>query len=245
MRSINVDLEPFVKKGLLQFYASRPTIYGLEMHLVVFYKMVKEFKPSTVILDPITNLITVGDQNEVKSILIRLLDFLQQEGITVMFTALSQVSNPGGNQEESVSSLVDVWIAVQDIELNSERNRGIYVLKSRGMKSSNQVREFVITDKGIEIEELMIGPHGVLIGSAREAYELEKAKEEVLRQHAVARKNKEIDRKKTILDNKIRSLTSKFELAKEELNNKDIEEELSKEVSEKNRKQIMSGRKKR
>ena len=241
MRSINVDLEPFVKKGLLQFYASRPTIYGLEMHLVVFYKMVKEFKPSTVILDPITNLITVGDQNEVKSILIRLLDFLQQEGITVMFTALSQVSNPGGNQEESVSSLVDVWIAVQDIELNSERNRGIYVLKSRGMKSSNQVREFVITDKGIEIEELMIGPHGVLIGSAREAYELEKAKEEVLRQHAVARKNKEIDRKKTILDNKIRSLTSKFELAKEELNNKDIEEELS----EKNRKQIMSGRKKR
>ena len=245
MRSINVDLEPFVKKGLLQFYASRPTIYGLEMHLVVFYKMVKEFKPSTVILDPITNLITVGDQNEVKSILIRLLDFLQQEGITVMFTALSQVSNPGGNQEESVSSLVDVWIAVQDIELNSERNRGIYVLKSRGMKSSNQVREFVITDRGIEIEELIIGPHGVLIGSAREVYELEKAKEKVLRQHAVARKNKEIDRKKTILDNKIRSLTSKFELAKEELNNKDIEEELSKEVSEMNRKQIMSGRKKR
>lgn len=243
MRSINLDLEPFVKKGLLKFYASRPTIYGLEMHLVVFYKLLKEFKPSTVILDPVTNLITVGDQNEVKSMLIRLLDFLQQEQITVMFTSLSKPSDHTGNQEEDVSSLVDVWITVQDIELDGERNRGIYVLKSRGIKNSNQVREFVITDRGIEIVELVIGPKGVLIGSAREEYELEKAKEEILRKHALARKNKEIDRKKTILDNKIMSLTSKFEMAKEELNNKEIEEELSREVGEKNRKEVMRSRK--
>ena len=245
MKSINMDLEPYVKKGLLKFYASRPTIYGLEMHLVVFYKMIKEFKPSAVILDPITNLITVGDQNEVKSILIRLLDFLQQEQITVMFTALSQTSNPTGNQEESISSLVDVWIAVQDIELNGERNRGIYVLKSRGMKCSNQVREFKITDEGIKVLEVVIGPDGIIIGSARDAYELEMAKEEVLRKNAVARKNKEIDRKKTILDNKIKSLTSKFEMDKENLNSQEKEDQLAKEVTEKNRKEMMKGRKKK
>ncbi len=245
MKSINMNLEPYVKKGLLKFYASRPTVYGLEMHLVVFYKMIKEFKPSAVILDPITNLITVGDQNEVKSILIRLLDFLQQEQITVMFTALSQTSNPTGNQEENISSLVDVWIAVQDIELNGERNRGIYVLKSRGMKCSNQVREFKITDEGIKVLEVLIGPDGIIIGSARDAYDLEMAKEEVLRKNAIARKNKEIDRKKAILDNKIKSLTSKFEMDKENLNSKENEERLAKEVTEKNRKEMMQDRKKR
>jgi circadian clock protein KaiC len=245
MKSIDLDLEPYVQKGLLKFHASRPTIYGLEMHLVVFYNLIKEFKPTTVILDPITNLITVGDQDEVKSILIRLLDFLQQEQITVMLTALSLINHPYGNQEENISSLVDVWIAVQDIELNGERNRGIYVLKSRGMKSSNQVREFVITDNGIKIVELVIGPEGVLIGSARNSYELEKAKEDVIKQHSVERKNREIERRKTILDNKIRSLTSKFEMDKDELNRKELEDALTKEVTEKNRAEIIRGRKNR
>jgi circadian clock protein KaiC len=245
MKSINVNLEPYVKKGLLKFHASRPTLHGLEMHLVVFYKLVKQFKPSTVILDPITNLITVGDNNQVKSILIRLIDFLQQEQITVMFTALSLSSDQNGNQEESVSSLVDVWIALQDIELNGERNRGIYVLKSRGMKCSNQVREFIISDKGIEVVELEIGPAGVLVGSARKAYELEREREEILKKHALARKNKEIERKKNILDNKIKRLTSQFEMDKEFLNNREIEDKLIEEVKEKNRKEIILGRKKR
>jgi circadian clock protein KaiC len=244
MRSINVNLEPYIKKGLLRFHASRPTLHGLEMHLVVFYKLVKEFKPSTVILDPITNLITVGNTSEVKSILIRLIDFLQQEQITVMFTALSLPSDRSGNQEEEISSLVDVWIGLQDIESNGERNRGIYVLKSRGMKSSNQVREFIISDKGIEIVELVIGPDGVLVGSARKAYELDRAKEEISKKHAIARKNKEIERKKNILDSKIKRLTSQFEMDKEELNRKEMEDEMINEVKEKNRKEIMKGRKK-
>lgn len=245
MRSININLEPYIKKGLLKFHASRPTLYGLEMHLVVFYKLIKQFKPTTVILDPITNLVTVGDNNEVKSILIRLIDFLQQEQITVMFTALSLPSDSSGNQEEEVSSLVDVWIALQDIELNGERNRGIYVLKSRGMKSSKQVREFIISDKGIQIEELIVGPDGILIGSAREAYELERAKEEVLKKHALERKTEQLDRKKNILDNKIKSLTSQFEWDKEEMYNNEKEQELIDEVKEKNRKEMMKGRKKR
>jgi len=161
MRSIGLDLEPWEKKGLLNFYASRPTIYGLEMHLVVFYKQIKKFKPSVVIIDPITNLVTVGDQNEVKSILTRLLDFLQQEQITTMFTALSTSSNGSINADENVSSLIDTWISIQEVELNGERNRCLYVLKSRGMKSSNQVREFKITDNGVKIAELVVGPDDV------------------------------------------------------------------------------------
>ena len=243
MRSIGVHLESFVKKGLLKFHASRPTLYGLEMHLVVFYKLIKQFQPTTVILDPITNLITVGDNSEVKSILIRLIDFLQQEKITVMFTALSLPSAVNGSQEEGVSSLVDVWIALHDIELDGERNRGIYVLKSRGMKSSNQVREFIISENGIEIKELMIGPEGVLIGSARKAYELELKKEEVLKKHAFDRKNKDLERKKNILDSKIQRLTSQYEWDKDELNNTEKELQLISEVKEKIRKEMIKGRK--
>src|SRR6185312_317217 len=151
MKSINLDLEKQVKKGVLKFYASRPTMYGLEMHLVVFYKLIKEFKPKLVILDPITNLVTVGDPSQVKSILIRLIDFLQKEEITVMFTALTFPHFVQTSADEDVASLVDTWLSVHDIEYNGERNRAIYIMKSRGMKNSNQVREFLITDNGIEI----------------------------------------------------------------------------------------------
>ena len=174
MKSININLSHHVKSGLLKFYASRPTLYGLEMHLVVIYKLIRQFKPQTIVLDPITNLVTVGDVSEVKLILIRLIDFLQREQITVMFTALT-FSNEGNEQpDEGVSSLVDAWLKVRDIEFNGERNRGIYIMKSRGIKNSNKVREFLITNKGIKLVDIVLGPHGVLTGSAREAYKTKK-----------------------------------------------------------------------
>jgi circadian clock protein KaiC len=196
MRSINLDLEQHVKNGLLKFSASRPTLYGLEMHLVVIYKLIRQFKPKVVILDPITNLVTVGDPGEVKSILIRLIDFLQNEQITVMFTALTLNDERHSQTDESVSSLVDTWLSVQDIEYNGERNRGLYILKSRGMKNSNQVREFLITDDGIQIAEVVLGPDGVLTGSARIAWELEEAANAALTEETLKRKNKEIETKK-------------------------------------------------
>ncbi len=238
MKSINLDLEKHVKSGFLQFYASRPTIYGLEMHLVVFYKLIKQFKPQAVVLDPITNLVMVGDPSQVKSILIRLIDFLQKEQITVMFTALTYNNAVGARGDEDVSSLVDTWLSVHNIEFNGERNRGIYILKSRGMKNSNQIREFLITDNGIEIAEVTLGPNGVLVGSARDAYKLEQNSGEVLRKNSLERKNKEIESKKLILDAKVAKLTTEFELAKDELNRLYIEEELKNEVMEKNRKQL-------
>jgi circadian clock protein KaiC len=170
MKSIGFDLGRYVKNGLLKFHASRPTLYGLEMHLVVIYKLIKQFKPKTIVLDPITNLVTVGDVSEVKLILIRLIDFLQEEQITVMFTALTSSNESNGQPDEGVSSLVDAWLKVRDLEFNGERNRAIYIMKSRGMKNSNKVREFLITNKGIKLEDIVVGPEGVLTGSAREAY---------------------------------------------------------------------------
>lgn len=244
LRSINLDLQKHVKSGLLRFYASRPTIYGLEMHLVVFYKLIREFKPKVVILDPITNLVTVGDPSQVKSILIRLMDFLQKEQITVMFTALTFPHFMQSRADEDVASLVDTWLSVQDIEFNGERNRALYIMKSRGMKNSNQVREFLITDNGIEIVEVTLGPNGVLVGSAREAFNLEKNTAEGLRKNLLDRKNREISIKKSILDAEVTKLTTEFELAKDELNRIYMEEELRKEVLEKNKNQIVKIRQK-
>ena len=244
MKSINLDLEKHIKNGLLQFYASRPTIYGLEMHLVVFYKLIKKFKPQVVILDPITNLVTVGDPSEVKSILIRLIDFLQKEQITVMFTALTYNNSAKNAADEDVSSLVDTWLSVNDLEFNGERNRGLYILKSRGIKNSNQVREFLITDNGIKIVEVTLGPNGVLTGSAREAYNLEKNAREVLRKNSLDRKNREIENKRSILDAKVAKLKTEFELAKDDLNRIYIEEGRN-EAMEKNRKQLVKMREKK
>jgi circadian clock protein KaiC len=233
MRSIDIDLEKHLKSGLLQFRASRPTIYGLEMHLVMFHKLIREFKPKVVVLDPITNLVTVGDSSQVKSTLIRLIDFLQNEQITVMFTALTFNNSIQDRADEEVSSLVDTWLSVTDIEFNGERNRGLYILKSRGIKSSNQVREFRITDNGIKIVDVVLGPDGVLVGSAREEYNLEKEARDTLRKNALIQKNRQVENKKLILDAKIAQLTSEFELAKEELNRVYQEDELRKEATEK------------
>jgi circadian clock protein KaiC len=206
MSSIGINLEAHVKTGLLQMHASRPTLYGIEMHLVAMHKKIKKFKPKTVILDPITNLVSVASVSEVKSMLMRLIDFLQSEQITVLFTALTLNTIVNEQTDEGVSSLVDAWLLVRDIEANGERNRGMYIMKSRGMKHSNQVREFVITDKGLDLVDVYLGPEGVLTGSAREAQELSEVTGQVLRTHALGRKDLEINRKRKVLEAKIASL---------------------------------------
>jgi circadian clock protein KaiC len=235
MHSIGVDLEKYVGDGTLQFFASRPTLYGLEMHLVAMYKAIKAFKPDAIVLDPITNLITVGSVSEVKGMLIRLIDFLQEEQITVMFTALSLNNVVNEQTDEGVSSLVDAWLLVRDIEYNGERNRGMYIMKSRGMKHSNQVREFIITDKGLDLVEVYLGPDGILTGSAREAQVLQEQTGEVLRNNAVSRKDREISRKRKVLEAKISSLQTEFESVEDELNKVYEEEELIKKVTEETR----------
>jgi circadian clock protein KaiC len=242
MSSIGINLEAHVKTGLLQMHASRPTLYGIEMHLVAMHKKIKKFKPKTVILDPITNLVSVASVSEVKSMLMRLIDFLQSEQITVLFTALTLNTIVNEQTDEGVSSLVDAWLLVRDIEANGERNRGMYIMKSRGMKHSNQVREFVITDKGLDLVDVYLGPEGVLTGSAREAQELSEVTGQVLRTHALGRKDLEINRKRKVLEAKIASLQEEFESVQDELNKSYIEDDLRKEVMEKNRKELVNRR---
>lgn len=242
MRSIGVDLKEDIDKGLLEMYASRPTLYGLEMHLVDIHKKISTFKPTTVVIDPITNLITVGSVSEVKSMLIRMIDFLQAKKITVLFTALSLNTVINEQTDEGVSSLVDAWLMVRDIESNGERNRGLYVMKSRGMNHSNQVREFVISSDGLNLMDVYLGPEGVLVGSAREAQQLTAITGEVLHTHAISRKDIEIQRKRKVLEAQISSLREEFESVQDELNKSYIEEELKKEIMEKNRSQLIQNR---
>ncbi|GAB3943193.1 circadian clock protein KaiC [Spirosoma harenae] len=242
MRSIGIDLQTHIDKKLLKFQASRPTLYGLEMHLVTIHKLVSRFKPQVVVLDPITNLVTIGSLSEVRSMLIRLIDFLLAEQITVLFTALSLNTVVNEQTDEGVSSLVDAWILVRDIESNGERNRGMYVMKSRGMKHSNQVREFVISDQGLDLIDVYLGTEGVLVGSAREAQQLQEVAGVALRDHAVSRKDREIERKRLVLESRITSLKEEFESLQDELNKTFVEDELRKEIMEQNREQLIRNR---
>ncbi|TKC06719.1 circadian clock protein KaiC [Pedobacter polaris] len=238
MSSVGLDLQKHVDKGLLKFYAARPTLYGLEMHLVAIHKAIQKFKPDVIVLDPITNLITVGSFSDVKSMLVRLIDFLQESQITVMFTALTLNSIINEQTDDGVSSLVDSWLCIKDIEFNGERNRGLYVMKTRGMKHSNQVREFVITNKGLDLIDVYIGPEGVLTGSAREAQVLLEETGMVLHSNALGRKDRELLRKRKVLEAKIESLKTEFESTEEELNKVYIEEDIKREVITKTRKQM-------
>jgi circadian clock protein KaiC len=242
MHSISIDLKKHVDKGLLHFSASRPTFHGLELHLLSMTKLIDKVNPSVVVVDPITNLITVGSNSEVKSLLTRLIDYLQSKQITVMFTALALVDNKSEQTDEGVSSLVDAWLLVRDIESNGERNRGLYVMKSRGMKHSNQVREFIIADDGIKLVDVFLGPEGVLTGSAREAQQLVERTGIAIRDHAVSWKDREIERKRMVLESKIASLQQEFESVQEELNKTYVEDELKKNIMEENRQELTQKR---
>jgi circadian clock protein KaiC len=210
MRSIGIDLEPHVKKGLLRLEASRPSLHGLEMHLVRVHKEVSEFKPSAVIIDPISNLVTAGTQVDTEAMLVRLIDFLKAGGITAFFTNLTSGGNAWERTDVGVSSLIDTWILLRDIELGGERNRGIYVLKSRGMRHSNQIREFLITSTGIELQPVYVGPEGVLTGSMRAAQEAREKAAEVEREQRAERRQRELAARRTALEAQIKALQAEF-----------------------------------
>lgn len=212
MRSIGLNLEPWVKKGSLQFRASRPTLYGLETHLAVMHKQIKEFNPRVVIIDPISNLINTGSPTEVRSMLLRLVDFLKSRQITALFTSLSSPDMKTLEQTDvGISSIMDTWLLLRDIELGGERNRGLYILKSRGMAHSNQIREFVLTNSGIDIRDVYIGPEGVLTGSMRLAQEAREKAEKVSRQLEMESKQRNLTRKRAALEAQIAALRAEFE----------------------------------
>ena len=154
MRSIGIDLATHVKSGLLRFHVTRPTVYGLEMHLVTMYDLINQFEPTIVILDPITDFFAVGSVGEVKAAITRIIDFLKMHQITAMFTSYTTEDEGFDQTVVGVSSLIDTWISLRNLENNGERHRGLFVLKSRGMPHSRQIRSFELTDKGIKLGAL-------------------------------------------------------------------------------------------
>src|ERR1051326_8222922 len=221
MRSIGLRLEPLVQRDLLRFHAARPSLYGLEMHLATMFKEIASFKPHVVIVDPITSLMDAGTDSECKGMVTRLIDYLKAGQVTSLFTSLTQGGHVLQQSEAAMSSLMDAWLLLQDFEGNGERNRVLYVLKARGMAHSNQVREFLISNRGIDLVDAYIGPSGVLTGSARAAKEaLEKASVLAIQQEA-GRRKREVQRKRATLAQQIAALRSEYETEEAELRRMD------------------------
>jgi circadian clock protein KaiC len=153
MRSVGIDLAPHIKKGLLRFHVARPSQYGLEMHLVSMYDMIREFKPAVVIMDPITDFSPVGNAAEIKSAVTRIIDFLKSNQITGLFVTMISGEEAADQSVVGISSLIDAWISLRNLENNGERHRGLFILKARGMSHSNQIRSFELTNDGIKIGE--------------------------------------------------------------------------------------------
>jgi circadian clock protein KaiC len=211
MHSIGLRLEPLVKRGLLRFHSARPSLYGLEMHLATMFKEIVSFQPHVVIMDPITSLMDAGTVSEGKGMVTRLIDYLKAGQVTSLFTSLTQGGPSLQQTESAMSSLMDAWLSLQDFEGNGERNRVLYVLKARGMAHSNQIREFLISDRGVDLVDAYIGVSGVLTGSARVAQgDLEKAAVLASQQEA-AQLKREVERKRKALDRQIGDLRSDYE----------------------------------
>jgi len=211
MRSVGIELESYVKKGLLKFQNARPSAWGLELHLALVHKSIIEFEPSVVVVDPITNFLAVADTIETKAMLMRLIDLLKVNQTTAMFTSLTSAANELEDSEVGVSSLMDSWVLVKNIESNGERNRGLYILKARGTAHSNQVREFVVTNHGIELIDAYIGSDGVLMGSARASQLARERAAELERQQVSARKDRELRRKQELYEAQLIALKGQYE----------------------------------
>lgn len=211
MRSIGIDLEPWVKRGLLRFYASRPGSFGLEKHLLTIHEEVTTFDPKVIVVDPITNFISAGTLSEVKSMVTRLIDLLKSREITAMFTSLTTGDSSPEISEVGVSSQMDTWLLLRNLESNGERNRVLFVLKARGISHSNQVREFRLTDHGVELLDVYVGPEGLLTGSARVAQAAREKAEALARKQQLQRKNLEMKHKRELLEAQIARMRSEFE----------------------------------
>lgn len=211
MKSVGCDLETWHRKGLLRFHASRPSLYGLEMHLVTVHKVVNDFAPSIVVIDPITNISTVGGGYEAKSMLTRLMDFMKTRGITTLMTDLTRGGTVSEASSEEISSLVDTWLSLRDMEADGERNRGLHILKSRGMAHSNQVREFVLSRNGVSLVDVYLGAGGMLTGSARLAREQEDEARSLQLRQDLERKRAAHENKRVALEASISAMRVEFD----------------------------------
>lgn len=242
MRSIGLDLDPWVRQGLLKFHAARSTLYGLEMHLAMIHKLTNDFQPGTVIMDPITNLSIVSSRIEVKSVLMRLMDFFKNRQITTLFTNLT---HPGELETtiSGVSSLIDTWLLLLSVESNGERNRVFHLLKSRGMAHSNQMREFIITDQGIDLADVYLGPGGVFTGSARLQQEAQEKAAALAAQEELERRRRVLDRKRQIMEAQVAALQAEFSAEEEELQALEDQRKLQEKSATEERERLAAVRK--
>ncbi|MEN3289739.1 MAG: circadian clock protein KaiC [Bradyrhizobium sp.] len=210
MGSVGIDLKKWVDSGLLRFCARRPNLYGLETHLAAMYREVKDFDPAAVVVDPISALMSTGIAGDVHSMVLRLVDFLKSRGVTAVFTNLGTGSAETALTEMQISSLTDTWLLLYNRENNGEHNRELYLLKSRGMAHSNQVREFLMGSDGIRLRDVYVGPEGVLTGSARQ---IQEAKDEAARQS----REEEADRRARELEHHRREIAARIEVLQAQL----------------------------
>jgi circadian clock protein KaiC len=235
MRSIGLNLEQWTTKKLLQFHSSRASFYGLEMHLAVIHKIVQEFQPEVVVLDPVGSLIHAGNRRDAQSMMIRLIDFLKQRKITAFLTNLTSGGQALERTDVEISSIVDTWLLMRDIELDGERNRALYVLKSRGMAHSNQLREFLLTPQGVDLLDVYVGPEGVLTGSSRLSQEAREKADALARRQDAERKDRDRMRKREALEARIVALRKEFEVAEAEAETASVEYDLREEMIVHNR----------
>jgi circadian clock protein KaiC len=242
MRSIGLDLEPWVRKGVLRFHATRASLYGLELHLATVHRVVGQYDPRVVVIDPINNLIRVGDRRDVTAMLTRLIDFLKGRGITAVLTSMTAPDEALETTDADISSLVDTWLLLRHIELEGERNRALYVLKSRGMAHSNQVREFLLTDRGVELVDVYLGAEGVLTGSARQAQEDRERAGARQRQQEIEGQRRRLAQKRDALEARILALRKDFEAEEEEANRIIASEKAREDVIRSNRHRMAASR---
>jgi circadian clock protein KaiC len=230
MRSVGIDLQTPLDKGLLKFYAERPTVFGLEAHLAAMHKFIDELKPKVVVIDPVSNLNAAGVEADVKLMLTRLIDYLKIQHITTLFTSLTGSGVVLEQTEVGVSSLADTWLLLRDIELGGERNRGMYILKSRGMAHSNQIREFLLTDHGVDLMDVYVGPSGVLTGTARISQEAREKGEEQVTQQEIEMRRVNLENKRKALEAQIAALRAQFEAEEQEVKKLTNQERLRREA---------------
>ena len=213
MRSVGLDLAKWQESGLLQLRATRPSLYGLEMHLVAMHKAIARFKPQAVILDPISSFLSAGTPEQVKAMLVRLFDWLKTQNITGLLTCLTHSLQA---EDVGISSLIDTWLEVRDLEVAGERNRTLYLLKSRGMRHSNQVRELLISDQGVSLADVYFTQDGVLLGSAKTAEEQKRVRNERSVEDDIAGKERLLELRRATLEAQIAVLNAEHASAAEE-----------------------------
>lgn len=225
MRSIGINLQPYIDQNLLQFQATRPSFFSMEMHLLTMQKAVEAFNPSVIVIDPLTNLVSIGSPAEVKSMLVRLIDYLKMKQVTALFTSLTAGGQDEISSEVGVSSLMDTWILVRNLENDGERNRALYVLKSRGMAHSAQVREFRLTSHGVELVDVSVGPNGVLTGSSRVVHQARERAADLQRQAERERRQRDLARKRKVIESQMTALQAEIEAEEEQLRHELNQEE--------------------